>query len=109
MPPAPCMRRWCPSRGGGRGARIASRVFRALRAGPTGRAQVRMVHRLAGIGRADDRPPLLEGRYSAQTLQDVRTSMRALLCLLAFCLALPLAAQEAGAPAPDRSATGGAT
>jgi len=35
--------------------------------------------------------------------------MRALLCLLAFCLALPVAAQEADAPAPDRSATGGAT
>ncbi|MGD1883254.1 MAG: formate dehydrogenase subunit gamma [Paracoccaceae bacterium] len=34
--------------------------------------------------------------------------MRALLCLLFFCLALPLAAQETDAPPPDRSATGGA-
>ncbi|MCV6594949.1 MAG: formate dehydrogenase subunit gamma, partial [Silicimonas sp.] len=32
--------------------------------------------------------------------------MRAFLCLIALCLALPLAAQEA--EAPDRSATGGA-
>ena len=34
--------------------------------------------------------------------------MRALLCILALCFALPLAAQDAQAPAPDRSATGGA-
>ncbi|MFA3916552.1 formate dehydrogenase subunit gamma [Ruegeria hyattellae] len=33
--------------------------------------------------------------------------MRALLCILALCLALPVAAQEAPPP-PDRSATGGA-
>ncbi|WP_372572042.1 formate dehydrogenase subunit gamma [Ruegeria jejuensis] len=33
--------------------------------------------------------------------------MRALLCILALCLALPVAAQDASPP-PDRSATGGA-
>ena len=34
--------------------------------------------------------------------------MRALLCTLLFCLALPLSAQDASETEPDRSATGGA-
>lgn len=34
--------------------------------------------------------------------------MRAFLCLIAFCFALPLAAQEAETPVPDRATTGGA-